>query len=83
MKPVFFLLVILIKPEALAALCGTLCDLYTQNWEHLFVSSSVDTTVWNYRTDRKALSAQLAANVGQTNGNLVISLKKQQVGAYS
>ncbi|KAI9147064.1 Endo-1,3-1,4-beta-glycanase EglC [Paramyrothecium foliicola] len=83
MKPVFFLSVVLLQFRALAALCGSLCDLYTQSWEQLFTSPSLDTTIWNYRTDRKALSAQLAANVGQANGNLVISLKKQQVATYS
>lgn len=66
-----------------AALCGSPCDLYTITWEEEFDSTTVNTSVWNFRTDQKALSAQLAANVEQSNDNLVINLKKQQVNTYS
>ena len=66
-----------------AALCGSLCDLHTLNWQQEFSSADVDTSVWNFRTDRKALSAQLSANVDQNDDHLVINLKKQQVADYS
>lgn len=65
---------------AIAALCGTQCDLYSLKWQQEFEESTVDNSVWNFRLDQKAYSAQLAANVEQADGNLVVNLKKQKVG---
>ncbi|KAK7427261.1 hypothetical protein QQZ08_006197 [Neonectria magnoliae] len=66
-----------------SAACGAPCSLYTLAWEEEFDSTAVNTTAWNFRTDQKALSAQLAANVGQADDNLIINLKKQTVNSYS
>ncbi|CAM1509720.1 Fc.00g000550.m01.CDS01 [Cosmosporella sp. VM-42] len=64
--------------SVIAALCGSLCDLHTLDWQQEFSEADVDTSIWNFRTDQKALSAQLAANVDQNDDHLIINLKKQQ-----
>ena len=66
-----------------AALCGTDCNLYTIKWQQEFEEAAVNTSTWNFRLDEKAYSAQLAANVEQANGNLIVNLKKQKVGSYN
>ncbi|MFJ8297175.1 family 16 glycosylhydrolase [Streptomyces sp. NPDC094447] len=48
-----------------------------------FNGSSVDTSTWNFRTDRKALSAQLPENVTQEDGVLSLNLRKQQVDKFA
>jgi len=53
--------------------------LYGLAWEETFSGSTVDTTRWNFRTDVKALSAQLAANATIDNGQLSILMKQQAV----
>ncbi|MDB5674559.1 MAG: hypothetical protein JWM65_1541, partial [Sphingomonas bacterium] len=43
---------------------------YGLAWEETFSGSTVDTSRWNFRTDVKALSAQLAANAVIDTGQL-------------
>ncbi|HSI17812.1 MAG TPA: family 16 glycosylhydrolase [Sphingomonas sp.] len=52
---------------------------YGLAWEETFSGSSVDTTRWNFRTDVKALSAQLAANDVIDSGQLSLLMKQQAV----
>lgn len=84
MNPIQFAIIAVAFPTAaIAALCGAQCDLYSLKWQQEFGESAVDTSVWNFRLDQKAYSAQLAANVEQADGNLVVNLKKQKVGSYN
>ncbi len=53
--------------------------LYGLAWEETFSGTSVDTTRWNFRTDVKALSAQLAANATIANGQLSLLMKQEAV----
>jgi beta-glucanase (GH16 family) len=53
---------------------------YTLAWSDEFNGTTLDTTNWDYRTDSKMWSAQQPQNVSVANGNLVIDLKKEQVG---
>ncbi len=43
----------------IADLCGSSCDLYTLKWQEEFDGSTVDTSIWNFRTDQKALMHSL------------------------
>lgn len=52
---------------------------YGMAWEETFSGTSVDTSRWNFRTDVKALSAQLAANAVIDNGQLSLLMKQQNV----
>jgi beta-glucanase (GH16 family) len=52
---------------------------YGLAWEETFSGASVDTSRWNFRTDVKALSAQLAANAVIDNGQLSLLMKQQSV----
>jgi beta-glucanase (GH16 family) len=52
---------------------------YGLAWEETFSGTSVDTSRWNFRTDVKALSAQLAANAVIDNGQLSLLMKQQNV----
>jgi beta-glucanase (GH16 family) len=52
---------------------------YGLAWEETFSGASVDTSRWNFRTDVKALSAQLAANAVIDNGQLSLLMKQQTV----
>ncbi|MDB5708545.1 MAG: hypothetical protein JWL96_615 [Sphingomonas bacterium] len=52
---------------------------YGLAWEETFSGSSVDTSRWNFRTDVKALSAQLAANAVIDTGQLSLLMKQQAV----
>jgi beta-glucanase (GH16 family) len=52
---------------------------YGLAWEETFSGTSVDTSRWNFRTDVKALSAQLAANAVIDNGQLSLLMKQQSV----
>jgi hypothetical protein len=56
---------------------------YTLAFGDEFNGTSLDTAAWQYRTDAKALSQQLAANVSVSNGLLHVALKKQTVGSYN
>jgi hypothetical protein len=56
---------------------------YTLAFGDEFNGTSLDTAVWQYRTDAKALSQQLAANVSVSNGLLHVALKKETVGSYN
>ncbi|BCJ34534.1 hypothetical protein Athai_20370 [Actinocatenispora thailandica] len=58
-------------------------DGYTLAFDDEFDGSTVDTTRWNFRTDQKAKSAQLARNVSEGGGVLSIALKKEQYGSYA
>ena len=51
--------------------------------EGRFSGSTVDTSRWNFRTDVKALSAQLAANAVIDNGQLSLLMKQQSVSGKS
>ncbi len=53
--------------------------LYGLAWEETFSGSQVDASRWNFRTDVKALSAQLAANATVDNGQLSLLMKQQAV----
>jgi beta-glucanase (GH16 family) len=48
-----------------------------------FSAPTVDTTKWNFRSDGKHWSQQVAKNVVQKNGNLELQLKKETSGIYS
>jgi beta-glucanase (GH16 family) len=52
---------------------------YGLAWEETFSGASVDTSRWNFRTDVKALSAQLAANAVIDNGQLSLLMKQENV----
>ena len=56
---------------------------YVKSWEDSFSGNAVDTKVWNFRTDSKALSVQKAENVTQTPGELQINLKPEVNGKYN
>lgn len=58
-------------------------DGYTLAFDDEFNGSTVDTARWNFRTDQKAKSAQLARNVSEGGGVLSIALKKEQYGNYA
>jgi hypothetical protein len=77
------LLAALLPIAALAQSCGSACSLYSLAWSDEFSGTSVNTDVWNYRTDAKGESVQLAANVAEGNGELIINLKKQSIDGYS
>jgi beta-glucanase (GH16 family) len=53
---------------------------YQLAWQDEFNGRAVDTTRWLYRTDSKLWSTQLPANVSVANGNLVLTLKKEDAG---
>jgi beta-glucanase (GH16 family) len=53
---------------------------YRLAWSDEFNGSAVDTAKWQYRTDSKLWSTQLPANVGVADGNLVLTLKKEDAG---
>ena len=52
---------------------------YGLAFEETFSGTSVDTSRWNFRTDVKALSAQLAANAVIDNNQLSLLMKQQNV----
>ncbi len=52
-------------------------SLYSVAWEETFSGSSVDTSRWNFRTDVKRLSSQVAANAVISNGQLSLLMKQQ------
>src|SRR3569832_189208 len=56
---------------------------YGLAWEETFSGSSVDTSRWNFRTDVKALSAQLAANAVIDTGQLSLLMKQESVSGKS
>lgn len=56
---------------------------YTLVFADEFNGRKVDTALWNYREDRKLLSAQLPQNVSEGNGVLSIALRKQTDGKFS
>lgn len=56
---------------------------YGLAWEETFSGASVDPSRWNFRTDVKALSAQLAANAVIDNGQLSLLMKQQAVSGKS
>lgn len=51
---------------------------YTLVFEDTFDDGVVDTGKWNYRTDVRLLSSQKAANVSESGGNMVVTLKAEQ-----
>lgn len=57
--------------------------LYGLAWEETFNGSSVDTSRWNFRTDVKVLSAQLAANAVIDNGQLSLLMKQENVSGMN
>ena len=56
---------------------------YGLAYEETFSGTSVDTSRWNFRTDVKALSAQLAANAVIDNGQLSLLMKQESVSGKS
>lgn len=53
---------------------------YKLAWSDNFNGKSLDQARWSYRTDSKLLSTQTPANVSVHHGDLVIALRKQNVG---
>lgn len=53
---------------------------YALEWSDSFTGPALDITKWNYRTDIKAKSAQLPANVSVNEGRLNIDLRRQMFG---
>lgn len=53
---------------------------YKLAWSDNFNGTSLDQAKWSYRTDSKLLSTQVPANVSVRHGNLVIALRKQDIG---
>lgn len=62
-----------------AALTSPPTTQYGLAYEETFSGTSVDTSRWNFRTDVKALSAQLAANAVIDNGQLSLLMKQENV----
>jgi beta-glucanase (GH16 family) len=56
---------------------------YTLLFSDDFTSTVLDSSKWNYRTDGKALSAQLPANVSLNSGYMDISLAQQSFAGYN
>jgi beta-glucanase (GH16 family) len=56
---------------------------YVKQWGDNFAGNTVDTSLWNFRTDSKALSVQKAANITQVPGELDINLKAEVNGSYN
>lgn len=56
---------------------------YALVFDDEFNGSTVDSTVWNFRTDEKAKSAQLARNVSEGGGVLSVALKKEAYDGYA
>ncbi len=53
---------------------------YVLQWSDSFTGPVLDITKWNYRTDIKAKSAQLPANVSVGRGQLNIDLRREKFG---
>lgn len=54
---------------------------YVLQWSDNFAGGVLDVTKWNYRTDIKARSAQLPANVSlDSDGHMNIALRRQSFG---
>src|SRR6185437_9084934 len=56
---------------------------YTLAFSDSLGSSVLDQSKWNYRTDAKALSAQLPANVVESGGYADIDLAQQSFAGFS
>jgi beta-glucanase (GH16 family) len=81
----------IMRPRVLASLLACVCFLsprvdaqsapqphYVLQWTDLFAGSALNTTTWNYRTDIKAKSAQLPANVSlDGQGHMTIALRHE------
>ena len=52
---------------------------YVLSFSENFAGDHVDTNVWNFRTDAKALSTQLPRNVSVHDGKLLITPRKEHV----
>jgi beta-glucanase (GH16 family) len=50
---------------------------YALQWSDHFSGDALDVTKWNYRTDIKAQSAQLPANISVSDGQMHIALRQQ------
>jgi beta-glucanase (GH16 family) len=53
---------------------------YKLKWSDEFNGTALDTGRWVYRTDSKHWSTQLPANVSVSEGNLILTLKKEKAG---
>jgi beta-glucanase (GH16 family) len=53
---------------------------YKLSWSDEFEGSHLDTSKWDYRTDSKHWSTQKPQNLSVSNGNLVLTLKKEKAG---
>jgi beta-glucanase (GH16 family) len=53
---------------------------YVLQWSDNFSGGTLDVTKWNYRTDIKAKSAQLPANISVSNGHMNIAVRHQNFG---
>jgi hypothetical protein len=56
---------------------------YAKQWGDNFTGAAIDTSVWNFRTDSKALSVQKAANMTEGGGEADIQLKAEVNGSYN
>lgn len=59
---------------------GTQIGGYQLAWSDEFNGTAVDTSKWDYRTDTRYWSKQLAANVSESSGILNLNLKKETIG---
>lgn len=76
MKPVYLMLIALAAPIATFAAPAPPPG-YKLAFSDNFNGTSLNQSVWTYRTDSKLLSAQTPANVSVRNGDLVIALRKE------
>jgi hypothetical protein len=53
--------------------------LYGLTWQETFAGSRIDTNRWSFRTDSKAFSTQLPANVEVRDNQLSLVMKKEEV----
>ncbi|WP_420138387.1 family 16 glycosylhydrolase [Sphingomonas sp.] len=53
--------------------------LYGLTWQETFAGTAIDTSRWSFRTDSKALSTQLPANVVVRDNQLSLVMKKEAV----
>jgi beta-glucanase (GH16 family) len=79
MKLASLLLIALALPAAALAAPGPPPG-YTLAFQDNFNGSTLDQSKWVYRTDTKLLSTQMPSNVSVKHGDLVVALRKQDVG---
>lgn len=69
--------------KASAQSCGSACPYYSLAFSDEFNNVAINSALWNYRTDAKGESVQLAANVVESGGYAVINLKQQMDDGFN